>query len=401
MDNSGTIELLIIALIFFLMIFFILVGVLIFKKLKEKNTTEVTSQKEGEEKSKVAVFKSYTKDSIYNFMEFEKIEDNMIIQKNGRRFLMVVECQGVNYDLMSEMEKIAVEEGFQQFLNSLRHPVQIYVQSRTVNLTASIENYKRKISEYRAKLDRMNMEFEQLKNNPRIPEETLKRYNYELTKQRNLYEYGQDIIENTQKMNLNKNILSKKYYIIVPYYSEEDPESVLNKEEIRNMAFSELYTKSQSIIRALMGCEVNSKILNSSELINLLHVAYNRDESETIDMEKVIQSGCEDIYSTAPDVFEKKMRVLDEIIAKEAEERAHDAYKKAKSNKQRMAENKEQSIEDLIAEMAKEILDENATYIGVEAVEESKKIIDETKESKGGKGANEKTKTARARSSIK
>lgn len=395
------IEILIILLVLFIMLLFILIGILIFKKLKEKNTTEVTSNSEGEEKSKTAVFKSYTKDSIYNFMEFEKIEDSMIIQKNGRRFLMVIECQGVNYDLMSEMEKIAVEEGFQQFLNSLRHQIQIYVQSRTVNLTASIENYKRKVSEYRSKLDKMNMEYEQLKNNPKIPEETLKRYNYEVTKQRNLYEYGQDIIENTQKMNLNKNILSKKYYIIVPYYSEEDPESVLNKEDIRNMAFSELYTKSQSIIRALMGCEVSSRILNSTELINLLHVAYNRDESETIDMEKVIQSGCEEIYSTALDVFEKKMRAIDEIIAKEAEERAHDAYKTAKSNKQRMAENREQSIEDLIAEMAKEILDENAVYIGTEMAEESKKIIEESKENKGGKEANEKTTKTRARSSAK
>jgi hypothetical protein len=35
---------------------------------------------------------------------------------------------------MSEKEKIAVEEGFVQFLNTLRFPVQIYVQSRTLNL---------------------------------------------------------------------------------------------------------------------------------------------------------------------------------------------------------------------------------------------------------------------------
>lgn len=39
-------------------------------------------------------------------MEFDKIEDNMIVQKNGKRYLMVVECQGINYDLMSRMEKM-------------------------------------------------------------------------------------------------------------------------------------------------------------------------------------------------------------------------------------------------------------------------------------------------------
>ena len=42
-------------------------------------------------------------------MQFDKIEDNMIVQDNGARYLMVVECEGVNYDLMSNMEKAAVE----------------------------------------------------------------------------------------------------------------------------------------------------------------------------------------------------------------------------------------------------------------------------------------------------
>ena len=83
---------------------------------------------------KTAKLKEYTKESIMDFMEFEKIEDNMIVQKKGKRFLMAIECQGVNYDLMSRVEKVAVEEGFQQFLNTLTHQIQIYIQTRSVNL---------------------------------------------------------------------------------------------------------------------------------------------------------------------------------------------------------------------------------------------------------------------------
>ena len=44
----------------------------------------------------------------------------MICTKNGGKYVMVVECQGVNYDLMSEVEKNAVEEGFIQFLIALK-----------------------------------------------------------------------------------------------------------------------------------------------------------------------------------------------------------------------------------------------------------------------------------------
>ena len=43
-----------------------------------------------------------------DFMDFDRIEDNMIIQKKGK-FLMIVECQGINYDLMSDMEKVSVK----------------------------------------------------------------------------------------------------------------------------------------------------------------------------------------------------------------------------------------------------------------------------------------------------
>ncbi len=48
---------------------------------------------------------------------------------------------------MSSVEKNAVEEGFIQFLNTLRHPVQIYTQTRTINLENSIQTYRNKVQE--------------------------------------------------------------------------------------------------------------------------------------------------------------------------------------------------------------------------------------------------------------
>ena len=59
--------------------------------------------------------------------------------------VMVVQCQGINYDLMSSIEKVGVEQGFIQFLNTLTRPIQIYIQSRKVNLEESIENYKKRV----------------------------------------------------------------------------------------------------------------------------------------------------------------------------------------------------------------------------------------------------------------
>lgn len=384
------------ALIFVLMI---LTMILVVLKAKEKSRK--SEKKKNITDKKISVEKKlntpeYNKESIYNFMDFDKIEDNMIIQKNGKRYLMVVECQGVNYDLMSKMEKIGVEEGFQQFLNTLRHPIQIYIQTRTVNLDESIAKYKSKVKEVEEKYNQMYFRYNNLKNSDVYNEQELESYWFELTKQRNLLEYGRDIVSNTEKMSLNKSILNKKYYIVIPYFAEETNEEKYDKEEIRNMAFSELYTKSQSIIRTLSSCSINGKILTSAELVDLLYVAYNRDESEVFGVDKAMKAGYEELYSTAPDVYEKKVRALDELIRNKAIDLANEKIEKVKSRPQKIAEDKEDNLDKLIKKMAALVIEENRRYVGeniaVEAIEEI------NKEEEGGNSNEEiKKKTTRGR----
>lgn len=143
MDNNQLINLLTILLGIMLSILFILCIVFLVLKFKSKKPKEKKVENQSTTKTKSVVPQNYTKESIFKFMEFDKIDDNMIIQKDGKRFLMVIECQGINYDLMSGLEKNSVEQGFLQFLNTLRYPIQIYVQTRTVNLGSSINTYKK------------------------------------------------------------------------------------------------------------------------------------------------------------------------------------------------------------------------------------------------------------------
>lgn len=260
-DNQIT-QILTYLLIFMLFILVTLVVVFIYMKTKEsKKKKEEKQLQVGENKEATSntATKGYNKQSIFNFMEFDKVEDNMIVQKNGNRYLMVIECQGVNYDLMSSMEQTAVEEGFLQFLNSLRYPIQIYVQTRTVNLESSIGNYKTRVDEIENMLRMKQAEYESNKQSGLFDKEELKAQFYELTKIRNLYEYGKDIIFNTQQMSLNKNILNKQYYIITSYYPSELGNTNFDKDEMQNIAFSELYTRCQSIIASLTSSGVMRK----------------------------------------------------------------------------------------------------------------------------------------------
>ena len=103
MDENMLSQILMIALGTLIILLIILSIIFVTLKLKEKNNKKekkkerVVDESNVEKKLNAPI---YNKQSIYDFMEFDKIEDNMIIQKNGKRFLMVVECQGVNYDLM-------------------------------------------------------------------------------------------------------------------------------------------------------------------------------------------------------------------------------------------------------------------------------------------------------------
>ena len=365
-DNQIT-QMLLYLLIFMIFILFALVVVFVFVKMKEnqkkkdENANTIGNDNKGITTSNTAT-RGYNKQSITKFMEFDKVEDNMIVQKNGNRYLMIIECQGVNYDLMSEMEQTAVEEGFIQFLNSLRYPIQIYVQTRKVNLENSIANYNKKVNEVESQL------------------------------RRNLYEYGKYIIFNTQQMSLNKNVLNKQYYIITSYYPSELGNENFDKEEMKNIAFSELYTRCQSIIGALSASGVSGKILDSNSLVELLYMAYNRDEAEVYGLDKALDARYDELYSTAPEIIDKKIAALDKEIQARANEKAQDVVEKVMTEKERKLRERKNKMEDIIGEMAKMIIRDNEAYIGRDVAQEASDEITKEREDRAAK-AKKTTKT--------
>lgn len=393
-STTKLIQLLIYILIPIIIAVFCLIFFLVFNYLKEKKLKD--DKKKNEIKPASTNSNIQNKQSIFNFMEFDTVKDNMIIQKKGTRYLMVVECQGINYDLMAGVEKTSVEEGFVQFLNTLRHPVQIYIQTRSINLESSLTVYREKVKAVEMKLRNMESQYTEMRESGEYTDEQLRRAFYEVTKQSNLYEYGLSVLQDTEKMSLNKNILNKKYYLIVPYYSAEAGNDKLDKVEIEGIAFSELYTRAQSLIRSISVCGVRGRILRSNELIELLYMAYNRDEAETFGLDKAIQAGYDEIYSTAPNVLKKKMEAIDQMIEDKAIEMANRKVDEAKSELERQVEEKEDNIDDLIAEMAKMIIQENEQYLGKELTNKAIEKVEENNTKEGG-NENVQKKTTRGR----
>lgn len=379
MSNDNMVQLLILLAGVIGIVVIVLIFVWFTIRAKEKRAER---EKASAEYEKSHVKKSqviYTPESIIDFMDFDRIEDNMIIQKRGK-FLMVVECQGINYDLMSEMEKVSVEQGFISFLNTLRHPVQLYIQTRTINLERSIDGYKSRLSDIDKKYLSLQDEYDRLLKDKTSSITEIEKAKYELVKQKNLKEYTEDIIRDIERQSLNRSILNKRYYIIIPCYQSEIVAGDFDKSEVKNMAFSELYTRARAVINSLFACQVTGRVLNSEELTELLYIAYNRDESDLFWMEKIKQAGFDELYSTAPDAIEKKLKLLDKKIEEESVSLANQKIGEARRDKEIKAMEMEKNQEKLVQKKAKEIIQKHKRYIGEDVAENAIEKIEKDKD---------------------
>lgn len=313
-----------------------------------------------------------SQESIYKFMEFDEVKDNMIIRKNREQYVMVIQCQGVNYDLMSEEEKISVEEGFVQFLNTLRFPIQLYIQTRSLNLRDIVEEYKDRIKAMEQEIEQLDVKIREAEMKGNVAQ--AQKLKYQKRRKENVLSYGADISEYVGRLSLNKNVLQQKTYVIVSYFvSEFGSTSTYSKDEIDNMCFSELYTRAQSIIRSLSSSEVSSRILDSEEIAELLYVAYNRDDSEIMQLSKALDTQYDALYSTSKDVLLKRQEKIEEQMEVEAIEIATDSIIEAdKVRKEKEAEiERKQKIE----KKALNLVEQYKGQMDKELYEETKKQI--------------------------
>ena len=284
-------------------IFFIIVALVVVLVIMKKNEEE--AKRPGANRVKqTPLGMSY--DDIRNFLPFDDIKDNMIVQEKGEKYTMLVECHGINYYLMSDVEKIAVEEGFIQFLNSLRFPIQIYVQSRTVNLDESIRAYSEKYNKLQAEFNKMLEKFQEL-NRKNADTDDILALGYELEKKEKVLNYTKDLIDNVSYMTQNTNVLEKKYYIAVSYHtSEAGIINTMDEASLYRMAYTELSNRAESICAGLVSCGVETNILDTYQLTDVMYIAVNRDDADIFNINKIIDSQISSISITSQSTEDKR-----------------------------------------------------------------------------------------------
>ncbi|MCD6270954.1 hypothetical protein J7J24_01185 [bacterium] len=192
------------------------------------------------------------------FLEVEQIREGVLILKDHTlRGVMMV--SSLNFALKSREEQEAIIYQFQNFLNSLDFSCQFLVQSRKLNITGYLDRLK---------------ELEEKQENKLLKAQTR--------------EYRQFI----EKLVAGSSIMTKHFYIIVPFYLSESPGAVaaggvlfklktapVLTEELFQKCKSQLYQRMEFLALGLRRCGVWSIPLNSEELAELLWALYHPAEA--------------------------------------------------------------------------------------------------------------------------
>lgn len=199
-----------------------------------------------------------------NSLLFSEMRDNMIVMNDGS-FRAVVQCQSINFDLMSSREREGVEYSYQNFLNSLYFPVQILVRSRRVDISPYID----RLLDIRRSQDNMLLNV-----------------------------LMDDYINFIDNLSQEANIMDKSFYVVVPYYPLGDlveikkqakglfdslfggnkQQNVVTVDQITyDKAKEEIKNRVDSVMNGLFQLGIQSKQLSTYDLGDLFYRSYNHE----------------------------------------------------------------------------------------------------------------------------
>lgn len=304
-------------------------------KIKSKNKSNKDNNKNTKSKSnnkKENKNSSKDKSNVLNsqdFLEFDYIQSigakenskenkGLIVRKNNKEYVMAIEVYGVNYNLLSTEEKYILEESFQRLLNGIDYPIQIYIQSRKIDIDNYSQQYDKRINGILKNVEALKNTINALERE-KVSEKIINDKKITLSRLVSQYNYGLNIKDYIVSVTKSKSMIEKKYFIILSYTPIATKED-LTRNEIINKAYFDLYTKANSIISALQRSKLDGKILSDVELTEVLYCSYNKSDSEIYKLRKAFNSHFNHYVTTSEPVEMKLAKNRIEKLEKEEEE---------------------------------------------------------------------------------
>lgn len=195
--------------------------------------------------------------STQQFVPIKEIRDGVVVLKNGE-LRSVLLCQAINLDLKSADEQTAIIVQFQNFLNSLEFSIQIVASSRRLDIRPYLTQLEERLEVIEGDLLRIQT---------------------------------REYIQFIQKFNETYDVMSKYFYIVVPYGLATLPGSgalsgLLSKKKTTAGIAADQFEESRSQLEqriavvqgGLESLGIEVKELDTAALIELYQKTFNPGE---------------------------------------------------------------------------------------------------------------------------
>ena len=196
--------------------------------------------------------------STQNLVAIQEIKDNLLFLKDGS-LRAIIEVSALNFELRSEDEQIAITQNFQNFINSIDFPLQISVISRRLY----IDDYLKFASEATSQLDNELLRIQ-----------------------------ASEYMKFIKELASLTNIMSKKFYVVVPFYIFETPlktglfqsfKSTVNQTStpggIAPKKFetykNQIMQRVELVFGGLAGLGLKTRLLEQEEITKMFYGFYN------------------------------------------------------------------------------------------------------------------------------
>lgn len=202
------------------------------------------------------------KNSTQATLLISEIRENMVIMNDGS-FRAVIASKSINFDLMSAREREGVVYSYQNFLNALYFPVQIFVRSQRVDIGPYID----RLVNIRRSQDNMLLNV-----------------------------LMDDYINFIDILSQEANIMDKSFFLVVPYYPSGDLSNLVEQgkgffgkifsksptatridQDTYAKAKDEVKNRVDAVLSGLFQIGVKSVQLNTKQLGELYYNVYNPD----------------------------------------------------------------------------------------------------------------------------
>jgi hypothetical protein len=188
------------------------------------------------------------KKATQNFVPIKEIREGIVVLNDGS-MRALLSSTSLNLSLKGEDEQMGIITGFQTFLNSLDFNIEIFLQSKKLDIRSYLSLLRERQNE--------------------VEEDLLKIQ---------IKEY----IEFIQKFTEEQSIMTKNFYIVVPFDSVNivSSEKKMSEEDfIKNR--NQLMQRVSIVMSGLSSLGLTVKGAGTEEVINLFYKLFNPNELDT------------------------------------------------------------------------------------------------------------------------